>query len=213
VGLYINVGCGFDAPEGWLNFDASPTLRFERIALLGRLYTKNGVRFPAAARFGDIVRGPLCPPGAADGVYASHVLEHLTLDDARTALAHVFAMLTAGGLFRVVVPDLETRARAYVAAAERGEEGAAEAFLRESLLGRETAPRGLLGRLSAALGHQAHLWMWDERSLSAALRHAGFSDIRRCAFGDCADPMFAKVESKVRFDSEFGPELALECRK
>src|SRR5882724_7131927 len=32
---YVHYGCLFCAPESWLNFDASPTLRFERIPILG----------------------------------------------------------------------------------------------------------------------------------------------------------------------------------
>ena len=55
--VYVNVGCGFDAGDGWLNFDASPTLRFERVPVLGRLYTKNDARFPESVRYGDIVKG------------------------------------------------------------------------------------------------------------------------------------------------------------
>ena len=43
---YVQYGCGFDAPDGWINYDASPTLFFERIPVLGRLYTKNERRFP-----------------------------------------------------------------------------------------------------------------------------------------------------------------------
>ena len=54
--LYVQYGCGWCAPEGWLNFDASPTLRFERLPMLGGLYTRNAERFPAAVRYGDIVR-------------------------------------------------------------------------------------------------------------------------------------------------------------
>ncbi|MCI5142460.1 MAG: methyltransferase type 11, partial [Candidatus Electrothrix sp. ATG1] len=30
---FIHYGCGLSAPESWLNFDASPTLRLQRIPL------------------------------------------------------------------------------------------------------------------------------------------------------------------------------------
>ncbi|MCP5113600.1 MAG: hypothetical protein GY953_22435, partial [bacterium] len=53
TGLYVHYGCHFTAPDGWLNFDASPTLRFERFPILGRLYTKNESRFPPNVRYGD----------------------------------------------------------------------------------------------------------------------------------------------------------------
>ena len=55
-GLYVQYGCGFSAPEGWKNFDASPTLQFERLPVIGRLFTKNASRFPENVRYGDIVK-------------------------------------------------------------------------------------------------------------------------------------------------------------
>ncbi len=112
--VYVNYGCGFSPGEGWLNFDSSPTLRFERIPLLGRLYTKNERRFPATVIYGDIVKGPLCRPDEADGVFASHVLEHLSYADFSLALKHSRIMLKPSGIFRLIVPDLEFRARRYV---------------------------------------------------------------------------------------------------
>ena len=39
---YVQYGCGFSTCNGWRNFDASWTLRFERIPVIGRIYTKNG---------------------------------------------------------------------------------------------------------------------------------------------------------------------------
>jgi hypothetical protein len=32
--------------ERWINVDSSPTLYFERIPVIGKLYTKNEKRFP-----------------------------------------------------------------------------------------------------------------------------------------------------------------------
>src|SRR2546421_9928005 len=71
--LRVQFGCGLSAPETWRNFDASPTLRFERLPIVGRLYTKNGERFPGNVEYGDIVKGlPLVRESCA-AVYASHV--------------------------------------------------------------------------------------------------------------------------------------------
>jgi hypothetical protein len=76
---YVQYGCGFSAGEGWLNFDASPTVRIERIPFFGNMFSVafsgNFHRFPASVKYGDIRKGPLIPPGTADGIYASHVLE------------------------------------------------------------------------------------------------------------------------------------------
>jgi hypothetical protein len=58
-----------------LNFDASITLRMERLPVVGRFVKKNSQRFPDGVAFGDIVKGLPLPDGSADGIYASHVLE------------------------------------------------------------------------------------------------------------------------------------------
>jgi len=55
--MYVQYGCGFCAPKDWTNFDSSPTLRWERLPVIGKLYTKNSQRFPLGVLYGDIVKG------------------------------------------------------------------------------------------------------------------------------------------------------------
>ncbi len=93
---YLQYGCGWSAPKGWRNFDASPTLRFERLPLIGRLYTRNGQRFPENVEYGDIVKGLPVAAQSFHGVYCSHVLEHLSLADFRTALINTWRILKTG---------------------------------------------------------------------------------------------------------------------
>jgi SAM-dependent methyltransferase len=210
-GLYVQYGCGFSAPEGWKNFDASPTLRFERLPIVGRSLTKNRSRFPENVHYGDIVEGLPLEDGTVDAVYASHILEHLALDDFHVALGNTRRLLKAGGIFRLVVPDLRWRAEVYIAASADGNTGAASAFLRSCYLGVETRPRGLWRMMISAFGHSKHLWMWDEPAMREALEAAGFHNIRRAEIGDAADSMFAKVEEKSRFFDDGHYELAMEA--
>lgn len=204
--LRVQYGCGLCAPAGWRNFDASPTLRFERLPVLGKLYQKNKSRFPENAEFGDIVRGLPLPTSSADVVFASHVLEHLALEDFRAALRNTFAILKPGGAFRLIVPDLEVLARRYV---EEPGSGAASAFIRATAMGRERRERGLMGLMRTLLGHSIHLWMWDYRGLEDELTRVGFVDIRRCYPGDSKERCFGDVEDPGRFDDAVG----VECRR
>ena len=216
--VYVQYGCGFSAGDGWENFDSSPTLCVERIPIFGlilsAIFSGNARRFPAVVRYGNICSGLPIADGTARGCYASHVLEHLSLADLRQALAHTFRMLQPGGVFRLVVPDLYERARRYVADVDSGSSDAAATFLRSTHLGHE-GPRRFLGDLRALFGGSMHLWMWDEHSMSTELRRARFINIRRCQFGDSADPMFAKVEESGRFfDEDYKiKECALEAQK
>ena len=202
--MHVQYGCGFSVGVGWRNFDASPTLRLERIPAIGRLIKKNARRFPAEVEYGNIVRGLPVRDASCDGVYASHVLEHLALDDLRIALARTRRLLRPGGIFRLVVPDLEALAHAYIAARDID---AAGRFLRDSGLGVEHRPRSLLQLAAAAFGNSQHLWMWDYKALEHELRTQGFAGVRRCFAGDSSDPMFAQVEDPARFEGAVG----LEC--
>ncbi|MEA4909250.1 MAG: methyltransferase domain-containing protein, partial [Anaerolineaceae bacterium] len=172
--LYVQFGCGWSAPQEWLNFDASPTLVYEKIPVLGRLFTRNQDRFPANVKYGDIVAGLPVPEATCQGVYCSHVLEHLALRDARTALGNVFKLLKPGGVFRMVLPDLEYALECYRADASAD---AAMNFLRQTGLGRETRPRSLAAFIQAWLGNSQHLWMWDYKSLQAELEACGFTGV------------------------------------
>ncbi len=207
--LYVQYGCGFTAPQEWINFDSSPTLRWERLPVLGRLYTKNERRFPESVRYGDIVKGLPVADGSCRGIFASHVLEHLALDDFHIALRNTLRLLASGGVFRLVVPNLEWAAREYVRRLDSGDSGANEFLLEQSSLGRRTRRRGLGGLLHAWLGGSIHLWMWDAPSLQAALARHGFTRIRQGRFNDCEDPMFRLVEDPSRFENA----VAMEARK
>lgn len=206
----INVGCGFSTGASWENYDASPTLRFERLPVIGRLYTKNASRFPAAVRYGDITRGPLCAPGEAEAVYCSHMLEHVPLEDMRRTLVHILTMLAPGGVFRLIVPDLGNYVARYTDASDPER---AHRLMRETLLGKVSAPAGMTGRVKQALGLSTHLWMYDEASMRLELERAGFADIRRCHFGDADNPVFAEVEEAIRFEDDNGPNLGMQAIK
>lgn len=213
---YVHVGCGFVAPDEWENFDVSPTLRLERIPLLGRLigrFSGNAESFPANVRHGDIRRELLSPEGKAAAIYCSHVLEHLARSEAEQALANCYRMLRPGACLRVVIPDLEARIRRYVEERDMGRPDAAHRFMSRSGLGLGSRSAGMIGTLRAAFGNSRHQWMWDEASLREALVSAGFVNIRRVQFGDWSDQMFALVERADRLVDDGMAELAFEATK
>jgi len=216
--VYVQYGTGpTSCPAGWINYDVSPTLVLQKIPALGSILVPRKQRFPDGIQYGDIRKGLPVTAGTVAGIYCSHVLEHLCLEDCLVALANTFKVLQPGGVFRLIVPDLAERAKRYVASVERGEADASLKLLMSCHLGKERRARGLIATLRELIGNSAHLWMWDEHSLRRALADAGFVGIRRCAFGDAEDPMFARVEDQRRFiDLKFEPplqELALEARK
>lgn len=207
---YVQYGCGLSAPAEWINFDSSPTLRIQKSPVGKLLKGKLNATFPPNVLYGDIIKGLPIEDNSCDGLYCSHTLEHLSLKDFRTALVNSYKVLRKGGIFRCVVPDLESAARAYIKGLEKGESLSSIKFFEDTLLGMSERPRSVKGLLSSLFGNYQHLWMWDSKSLSEELRKAGFTDIRVCFFNDSEDEMFKYVEDIARFDAD---AIAIECRK
>lgn len=208
--IYVQYGCGLSAPLSWKNFDASPTLRIQKVPVLGFLSRKKlNTSFPPNVLYGDIVKGLPVNEASCDGLYCSHVLEHLSLNDFRIALRNSFKILKPEGIFRCVVPDLELMARSYIKHLDNGNRLASISFIKDTLLGIDQRARGFKGLLSSFWGNSHHLWMWDNSSLSEELKKAGFVQIRSCRFNDCEDEMFKQVENADRFENA----VAIECRK
>lgn len=203
----INFGCGLSVAPGWQNFDASMTVRLQRLPVLGRAaksFTKP--IFPSEVIFGDVVRGLPVSSGAFERVYCSHVLEHLALDDFRKALNEVLRVLKPGGVFRGVLPDLEHEAKTYLADLRHD---SCSRFMRSTSLGVSARSRGLVEVVRSFFGNSHHLWMWDFNGIEAELANVGFMDIRRATFADSKFVEFSSVEEFSRWENCLG----FECRK
>jgi len=95
----LNIGCGTTYHPAWTNIDLEPASR-------------------------DVMRhhaGRPLPFGAGsfDACYCSHMLEHLSQDEARQLLSDVHRVLKPGAVLRIVVPDLEGIVRAYLKALDQ----------------------------------------------------------------------------------------------
>ena len=199
---FTQFGCGLCAPPRWLNFDASPAMRLQRVPIIGNLMPSGQFgRYPENVQYGNIVDGLPIPDESIEFLYCSHVLEHISLSELRSALAHCYRHLQPGGIFRLVVPDLATMAKAYI---ESNTAESAHEFMRTTLLGKESRQRGLLSFIKDWLGNSEHLWMYDYNSLSTELSKAGFKNIRRAEFGDSGIEAFNDVENLERWQSELG---------
>lgn len=208
--IYVQYGCGLSAPEEWVNFDNSPTLRIQKMPVLGNLLKGQlNTNFPSNVKYGDIIKGLPVEENSCSGLYCSHTLEHLSLKDFRIAIKNSFKILKKGGIFRCIVPDLEFAARTYISELEKGNTLANLSFFDITLLGLKERPQGMKGLLNTLFGNSKHLWMWDNKSLSEELKIAGFSQIRICSFNDSEDEMFKHIEDIGRFENS----VALECIK
>jgi len=94
--MLVNLGCGnrFNKGLDWVNID------FTSLSPLVQAH--------------DLREGIPLPDRCADIVYHSHLLEHFTKQEAQIFVAECRRVLQAGGVLRVVVPDLEGITRAYL---------------------------------------------------------------------------------------------------
>jgi SAM-dependent methyltransferase len=203
----VQYGCGLSAPESWVNYDSSMTLKLQKLPILGSLVPSGPFgRFPENIQIGDIVKGLPEKPSTVDLVYCSHVLEHLTFHEFQQALHNTYHMLKAGGIFRFVLPDLEAKAKAYI---DSRDADAIHRFMQDTYLGKASKDRSLKGFVRDYFRNDQHMWMWDFKSMKKALEAAGFTNIRRAHYGDSKYREFGEVEEESRWKNELG----IECQK
>ena len=209
--LYIQYGCGLSAPTEWVNFDSSPTLRVQKSPIIGGLLAERfqGFRFPDNVRYGDIVKGLPIKENSCEGVYCSHVLEHLSREDFEKAIENSLKVLRPNGKFRLVMPDLSVYVSHYLRMKEQNDHNASMVFIHNTLMGESTRSKTFFDLLKTAFGNSKHLWLWDFESTEYHLKKAGFKTIRTCKFNDSQDEMFKQVESLDRFQNA----LAIEAIK
>ncbi len=119
------------------------------------------------------------------GIYCSHVLEHLSLEDFRNTLKNSYNLLKEGGIFKCVLPDLEYVARTYINNIDSSKESASIDFFYDTQPGQEKRAKGVLGIMKTVFGNSKHLWMWNVKSLATEFSNIGFKDIHACKFNDC----------------------------
>jgi predicted SAM-dependent methyltransferase len=198
----LNLGSGYKTSKRCINIDWSLPIRLKGSAV-GRMVAPiviTGDRREAYdAMDGDVLRHNLkkgipFPDQSVDGVYHSHLLEHLDYDVAPIFLAEVKRVLKPGGVHRIVVPDLEFEARRYLESLDKALAGTGTSddhelnlhLLINQMVRREswgTSQRAGFRRWTenALLGDarkrgETHQWMYDRVSLPAALSKAGFID-------------------------------------
>lgn len=195
----LHLGCGLNTPTGWINIDGSLNARMAKYPALRsilqrlRLAPEKQVQIPwnSTILIHDLRKPLPFQTASIEAIYASHVLEHLYLSDAKCLLKDCFRVLRPGGILRMVVPDLRAIIDEYWAhtsfeqpTKESGEPRPADKVNMRLLMRSMDPPSGnLLYRLYSALyDFHSHKWMYDTDSLSAYFQWAGFMDIGEMAY-------------------------------
>jgi len=193
---------------GWNNLDFSPYARLRRRPLLTTVLRR--IRFVSEERYRrlqsvdpqviqwNLRKGIPFADCTFDVLYHSHFLEHLERSAAVKFLRECQRVLKPGGTLRVVVPDLELLASAYLESirqldyghptAEMAHERAIyelfDQMVRAEVTG-TTEQKGWVARVeglirrNAANAGELHRWMYDRYSLGRLLESIGFRNIRQ----------------------------------
>jgi predicted SAM-dependent methyltransferase len=207
-GPKINLGSWAHAPEDWINIDGSWNAWLSQRPRLRRAAEKVGVlpdwasdtEWPENILVHDLRKPLPFPDGYAGAIYGSHVLEHLYLVEAEALLRECRRVLRAGGVLRLVVPDLG-------AAVEEYASGGDADSLNERLGLRDRQPPSgnpAYRMYSALKDFHSHKWMYDEASLSSRLEAAGFEDVRRMGYLESRIDGIEAVELRHRVIDEHG---------
>jgi SAM-dependent methyltransferase len=198
--VMLNLGAGLGQDEAWINYDRSRVARVAHnpvaralvaaAARLGLASKGEILDWPKSTRTADLTKGIPHGDGTVDAVYSSHMLEHVTRDQAEFVLRECHRVLRPGGTLRVVVPDLRLLARKYLDGdrAFFGDHDGplADAFVRSLYL--RSVPKGRLperlARRVLRTDEGGHQWMYDGESMSRLIARAGFRDVRVRAYGE-----------------------------
>ena len=182
-------------PEGWVNVDGSWNARLAKHPLIRRTLAKMGllsadhlsVPWNSSVFIHDIRKPLPFRDESATAVYASHVLEHLYIEEGQQLVGEAFRVLVDGGVLRVVVPDLGVIVEEYLNQ-RASNEGPQESGLRpadqlnQRLLMRWPSPSAakLPYRIySAWQDFHSHKWMYDLDSLTHLFLRTGFIEVKR----------------------------------
>lgn len=175
--IKLNLGCGPNAKNGWLNIDL-----FNRTADL-QLDLREPWPFP---------------DNTVSYIYSEHVFEHF---DFHTEVPHFLAeavrVLEPGGTFDIVVPDTEEPLKSY------GDPNARY----WSTLAKQWHPDWCQTQLDHINFHfrqdGEHKYAWDVDTLTRTLKGAGFQSVRRREFNPKIDSKEREVGSLYMTANKF----------
>jgi len=182
--MKLNLGCGQQVVEGWINVDYALGARLAATPVLGATVRALGLfkmRWDPRIHIHDLTKPLPWADDTADVCYTSHTVEHMSRDEGRHLVSEAYRVLRPGGVLRVVVPDLHDVVSRYA-----GGRLPAEHFVEELgvLYG---SGKGGLRRALAPVVEFPHKCMYDTEAMCRLLTSRGFVAQGRAAFDSAID--------------------------
>lgn len=208
----LNLGCGPNAPAGWLNVDGSWNAWLSNHAYLSKALTTVGVisrnspgaQWTVRPLVHDLTKPLPFKDSTVSVIYGAHVLEHLYRADAQKLLSECRRVLRTAGVIRLVVPDLRSMVTTYLKRKNDSislSERLAADDLNERLAFRSpAAPSGnaFFKFYSLWKDFHHHKWMYDSDSLIHYMENAGFVGVSEKGYLQSDIPGIEEVEEPGR---------------
>ena len=188
----LQIGCGRNSLEGWLNTGISLRESWEGV------YMDAGKRFPL-------------PDDSFQYVYSEHLFEHLTYRQAVRMLKESYRVMKPGGVIRIATPDLRFLLGLY----QEQEKPIHKEYIEYSAKvgGLPPTPVYVINHFHTAWGHQI---IYDKETLSDLLVKVGFKDVCSCEVGKSSHPELQGVEghfNQIPEDFNLLETMILEATK
>ncbi len=170
--LKLNLGCGDQTPDGWINVDYALGAWLIKIPLFSLINQKLKLfkfRWKDGIFIHDLRKTFPWQNNSVDVIYSSHTLEHLSKTEGQHFLTECHRVLKPNGIIRIIVPDLKSIVNRYL-----DNKIAAEELLDELSVGYDSAEDGIIKKIIAPLIRFPHKCMYDSPALLRVMSDLGY---------------------------------------
>jgi predicted SAM-dependent methyltransferase len=171
--VMLNIGCGTDYKEGWINVDNNSDNNIEKLDLNWDL------------------RNPLpYKDNSVDFIFNEHFFEHLTVEEAKPVMMDLMRVLRPGGVLRIAMPDLEMVVDQYLNVSLE-DDPVIKRFNMDFIQTRAE-------RINMSFRWWGHTWLYDWEELTRRLQEAGCDKkkITRCKLRESTYPELRNLETR-----------------
>lgn len=169
--LMLNIGCGTDYKEAWINIDNNSDNNIEKLDLNWDL------------------RNPLpFDDNTVDYIFNEHFFEHLTPEEGQVVIKDLMRVLKPGGTMRIAMPDLESVVDHYLNVPL-----AKDPVIKEFNLGHIKTRAEWMNISFRDWGHK---WLYDWEELCRRLADAGYNNVKRCGLRKSEHKLLRNLETR-----------------
>ena len=194
--MKLNLGCGSQVPDGWINVDYALGARFAKLPffrILNKTIKIFNMDWSQNIFIHNLTKQLPWDNDSVDVIYISHALEHFSKDEGYYLLGQCQRVLKKGGFIRIVVPDLK-----YVIEKYSNGELRANDFIKELGINNSKNRISIKNKIASLFQFQ-HKCMYDTHTLIEVLKEIGFfSESKQPFDSDIMDIETVELENRTK---------------